>query len=958
MTPVLPRYTRLIFPPGSPLRRWLLLWLLAGGPALLLAQPVDSTAVSPDTLRPVAVDSLAAVLPPDSAATALDSLIRASGGFATLPENPLDSLARARQQERAANRSQRYADSLRATSDLQAPVTYKAADSIIFDVEQGILFLYREADLQYEKIGLKAREVRVDLDQQTLFANGVPNAEGELEGKPEFSQDGETYNARTVAYNFKSQKGRVTEGRMVQSGNYIIADTAKYHPDGSFHGKNGKFTTCDADHPHFYIRSRRLKVLPDQRLISGPLNFVVADFPIPIIVPFGFVPKMDQQGEKKTGLLMPQYGEAQDRGFFLRGLGYYFAINDFLDLKLDGDIYTRGGWRMSAATNYRIRYKFNGSFSFEYGVQRFNEARDPDFSRTSAWSLRWSHSQPIDPTARLTSSVNISSSNRFQRQISYNQNDFFTNNLNSSISFTKRFNNLPFNLSMSARHQQDLNKETMSMNLPEMTFTVARQTPFRHVDNPYLNWLKQLGVNYDMQASNRVDNIPDSLFLPVLLRPRDTVLVEERIAGAETRLVPRPAGSFYNNGLQHRATLGTTIKLLNYINITPSFNYNEFWYLETVRKAWDPEERKVVETQVPGFARGFNFQGSVGAATNFYGIYQFTRSRRQVAIRQRFSPSVSYNLRPDFADERWGFFEEVQRDTLGNTLEYSIFEDGIYGGPSRGESQALGFSLASVLEMKYRKKESFEPDFDEKEEKFARANILDNLSVNTSYNFAADSFQLADFTLRARTSLFNRKVNLNASATLDPYVFAINPVSFPYAPSAPRDQNRLLWVEERQLGRLTRAQVSLSTSFRSQELGNREKKKNFSEDLYRDVVDNYFQYVDFDIPWSVRLRYNLSYSKPNLNPAQVTQTVNVDGDFNFTDLWKISFSTGYDIANQRATQTSINVHRDLHCFQMSFRWIPFGPQKSYSLIISAKAPTLNMLRLTKNEFWQDRFSGL
>ncbi|RMG67356.1 MAG: hypothetical protein D6722_13285, partial [Bacteroidetes bacterium] len=689
----------------------------------------------------------------------------------------------------------------------------------------------------------------------------------------------------------------------------------------------------------------------------GPLNLVIADFPIPIIVPFGFVPKMDQQGGKKTGLLMPQYGEAQDRGFFLRGLGYYFAINDFLDLKIDGDIYTRGGWRLAASTNYRVRYKFNGSFSFEYGVQRFNEPRDPDFSRTAAWSLRWSHSQPIDPTARITSSVNISSSNRFQRQISYNQNDFFTNNLNSSISFTKRFNNLPFNLSMSARHQQDLNRETMTMNLPELTFNMNRQTPFKNVDNPYLTWLKQLGLNYNMQASNRVTNIPDSLFLPILLRPQDTVFIPEVFAG-DTSLVPRRAGSFYDNGLQHRASLGTTLKLFKYINISPNFNYNEFWYLETVRKTWDAEQRKVVETQVPGFERAFDFQGSVSAATNFYGIYQLTRSRRQVAFRQRFSPSVSYNLKPDFADARWGFYEEVQRDTLGNTLEYSIFEDGIYGGPTRGESQSLGFSLTSVLEMKYRKKESFEEDFDEKEDKFARANILDNLGVNTSYNFAADSFQLAPFNFRARTSLFNRKVNLNASATVDPYVFAVDPVAFPEAASAPRRQNRLMWVEEGSLGRLTRAQVSLSTSFRSQEIGNREKKENFNEDLYRDVVDNYYQYVDFDIPWSVRLRYNLSYSKPGLDAARITQTVNVDGDFNFTDLWKISFSTGYDLANQRATQTSINVHRDLHCFQMSFRWIPFGPQKSYSLVISAKAPTLSMLRLTKNEFWQDRFSGL
>ncbi|GAB4409467.1 MAG: putative LPS assembly protein LptD [Bacteroidia bacterium] len=919
-------------------------------PQVAWAQVQDSLAAD-SLLRPV-------VLP-----AATDSLRMTGGlivGDSLAPGDSLRGMALGRDSidpvaSAAAARRQRYVDSLKAGSDLQAQVIYQAADSIVFDVEAGTLYLYREADLKYQEITLKARQVRVDMNDQTLFAEGRDSS-GTYVDRPVFSQGEEAYNARTVAYNFKTQKGRVTDGRFIQEGNYVIADTAKYMPDGSFYGRNGKFTTCDAEHPHFYIQSRRLKVLPDSRIISGPLNLVVGDFPIPIVLPFGFVPKM-AQNQKSTGLLMPQYGDAQDRGFFLRGLGYYFAINDYLDLKLDGDIYTRGGWRLAAATNYRIRYRFSGSFSFSYGVTTFNEPLDPDYSRIGAWSLQWNHQQPIDPTARLSSSVNISSSNKFQRQISYNQNDFFTNNLNSSITFSKKFNNLPFSFGLSARHQQDLNKETVSMNLPEFTFNMARQTPFKNVDAPYLNWLKQLGLNYDIQASNRVNTMPDSLFLPVLLRPRDTLEVWQ-VIGGDSSLVRRTGASFYTNGLQHRTSLSTTAKLLNNINLSPSFNYNEFWYLETVRKFWNSETRRVEEVEVPGFARGYNFQGGVSASTNFYGIYQLTRSRRQVAFRQRFTPSLSYNLKPDFAAESFGFYRWVQSNDQGDSVLYSIFEDGIYGGPTRGESQSMSFSLGSVIEMKYRKKESFEPDFDKKEDKFVRTNLLDNLSLNTAYNFAADSFQLAPFNLQARTSLLNKKINLNASATVDPYSFGYDPVAVPYAGRSARRLNTFMWVKEGKIGRLTRAQVSLSTSFSSKELGKRQRGDNIDQDLYREAVDNYFQYVDFDIPWSVRLRYNLSYNKPGLDAANITQTVNIDGDFNFTDQWKISFATGYDMVRREFVQTSVNVHRDLHCFQMSFRWIPFGPQRSYSLVISAKAPTLNMMRLTKNDFWQDRFTGL
>ncbi|MCB0851120.1 MAG: hypothetical protein KDD63_02665, partial [Bacteroidetes bacterium] len=604
-------------------------------------------------------------------------------------------------------------------------------------------------------------------------------------------------------------------------------------------------------------------------------------------------------------------------------------------------------------TAYNVRYKFSGRFSFQYGVQRFNEKTDPDFSRVSAWTVTWSHNQPIDPTARISASVNISSSNRFQREISYNQTDFFTNNLNSSINFSKNFNNLPFSFNLSARHQQDLNKETMSMQLPELTFNMQRQTPFRNVGGKNFRWLQQLGLNYNMQAKNSLDRLPDSIVADVLLRPRDSidwVIVES----GDSILTKRVGSSFYSNGMRHNASTGTTIKLFKNINLTPGFTFAEFWYLETIRKEWDPEALKVRTSNLRGFSRAMNFSTSVSASTNFYGIYQLTRSKRQVAIRQRFSPSVSYSLKPDFAEDKWGYFDEVQVDTFGRTQVYSFFEEGIYGGPTRGESQSLSFSLASVLEMKYRSKESFGEDFDEKNDKFVRTNLLDNISASTSYNFAADSFALSPISLRARTNLFNNKVSINGTINVDPYVFGGEP-------GQERRLEKLMITESGQLGRITRSQISLSTSFQSKRKNTKkEKSEDFDEVEYREIQNNLYQYVDFDIPWTLRFRYNLSYTnnRPGVVDPKVTQTINFDGDVNFTPNWKIGYSSGFDIQKFEFTNTRISVFRNLHCWDMSFSWVPFGPQKSYSVTIAVRSATLKDLKLSKNNFWQDRFRGL
>ena len=841
----------------------------------------------------------------------------------------------------AAGRSQQQIlDSLKASSDLKPKVDYSARDSIVFMVGENMLYLYNQSKLSYEKTKLEAAEVRINWGIQTMYANGLRDSTGELRDTPIFQEGEGTYEAQEMTYNFKSQKGRIINGRTQEGDGYLHGRVVKRMPDGTFNSQGGKYTTCDLPDPHFWIQASKLKVLNDDKIVSGPLNLVIEGFPIPIVIPFGFFP--NKQGQQSR-IQLPQYGEAADRGFFLRELGYYMGINEYMDVLFSGDIYTRGGWRAGARLTYNKRYYYRGSFNFEYGVQKFGERTDPNFSRTAAWRLAWSHSQPINPSTNLSSSVNLSSSSSFQRDISYNANDFFTNNLNSSISFQKRFPNTPFSMSATASHRQDLNKGTMSMDLPTINVTMARQTPFKNLSRKSsMDWLTQLGVNYNVQAQNRLNTIPDSLFLDILLRPGDSVDIK-RVVGLDTLIERKANSSFYKNGIRHTGAASTVVKMLKYVNLTPSFNFTEYWYFESLRQVWNDEAQKVDDVIVPGFTTARDFNTSVSASTNFYGIYQF-KGKRQIAIRQRVSPSVSYNLNPDFSLPRWGYYDSVQVNAAGRKQLYNRFRDGVYGSPRAGESQAIGFSLTNVMEMKYRKKESFNEDFGEKEDPFERVRILDNLGLSTSYNFAADSFQLSPFRLSARTQLLNGKINLNSSATLDPY--ALNA-------EGRRIKDYLVSTGDG-LARLTDAQISISTRLTSKKKGEKNRSTGFNQEEYDQIQRQIYQYVDFDIPWTASLNYNFNYRKSGLQKSDVTQTIRAQGDFNFTPKWKIGLTTGFDVTRREVTNTQVNVYRDLHCWEMSFNWIPFGRLKSYTLSINVRSATLRDLRLNKRNQWQDR----
>ncbi|MEM6763965.1 MAG: putative LPS assembly protein LptD [Bacteroidota bacterium] len=889
--------------------------------------------------------------------TATETIPDSALAVTTLQDTlPKDSLLDPRQQ---------LLDSLKLTSDLKERIVYNASDSIIFDVDNDMLFLYGDASIDYESTKLRAAKIRVDWSTETLFAEGVVDENGVETGTPIFTEKGQDYNAQKMAYNFNTGKARIVAARSQQQPDItIISDTTKRLKDGTMFARDVIFTTCDCppgEEPSFYFKAKKVKVLPNNQIVTGPLRAVLEGFPLPIIIPFGFVPNM--KDGQRSGVIFPQYGEARERGFFLRNGGYYFGLGDNLDLLLNGDIYTRGGWRVGLTTTYNKRYRYQGRLSFDYGIVRFNEPTDPDFSKTREWRLTWSHNQPINPTTSITSNVNITS-RAYLRQVSLNSQDFFQNNLNSSVSFQKRFNNLPFSINGTVSHRQDLNKNTMSLELPTINLTMNRITPFKNLSTKKsLRWLTQLGINYNAQAANRITTIPSDIFPDILFSPRDTFLVPE-ISGTDTVFVNRPGTDFIRNGIIQRASTSTNIKLFNYINLSGSVSFNEYWYSETIERTYNAETDEVEETTVPGFAAARDYSSSVGLSTNFFGIYQFT-GPKQFAIRQRFTPTVSYNIRPDFSDPRFGFYETVQNNAEGDPFIYSRFADGIFGGPGRGESQAVGFSLTSVLEMKYRKKESYDEDFPEKEDKFIRANLLDNLGISGNYNIAADSFKLSNLRLNARTQLFE-KINLNASGTLNPYAietFVIGQETDEITQvtndiTQERFVDRLVFRDGK-LGRLTNAQISLSGRFSSKRKRDGSKNEDTVTEEETQILSVqplvYTQYVDFDIPWSMNLGYNLSYNnRLNADPG-ITQTLRASGNLSFTSKWQVNLNTGYDFQRNEVTNTTVSIRRDLDCWDLSFSWTPFGTLQAYFLKIQIKSGTLqDLVKVKRQSRFQDR----
>ncbi len=842
-------------------------------------------------------------------------------------------------------------------SSIRDLVKYDAVDSLIFSMDGGTVEMYNQAVVTYGDIRLEAGYIRYEMHKSEVVAYGIPDSTNEITQNPVFSEGEDSYEAKYISYNFKTQRAYIEEVITEQEGGYLHSAETKRQKTGHIHMKDGKYTTCDAEHPHFYVAITKGISMPGDKIIAGPAYIVVEDVPLPIGLPFGFFPN---SRTKTSGILIPQYGEEDNRGFYLRDGGYYFAMNDYMDLRITGDIYSNGTWGVRTGSNYRVRYKFNGSVNFQFfkNITGFKNVEGL-YSKSNDYSVNWSHAQAreANPNSNFRASVNLSSSS-YDKMHTRDITNVVTNTKQSSISYTKSWPNSPFNLSASLNHSQNSNTGDVNMTLPKVSLNMGRITPFerkRRVGPK--KWYEDIQLSYSS-------------------------LLENRIRTADTLLFTNQVWSDMTNGFRHEVPLSLNIKpfkraaALQSFTITPNVSYKGMVYTEQKEKIITGYEEENIDGEVVytpivldttysnriSYAHAYLPRISAGMSPKLYGMYQFTGDGRLQAIRHVMTGSASFSYVPDMSGIQPDYYRELY-DTVNNVLlnTYSIYEGQLYGTPTfNGASGSLSFSLRNNLEAKIL---SANDTIDE----VKKVKLLDNLNFSANYNlFNRDSLSPSWSTINMNggTRLFNNKLSLNFRGVLDP--FGYNDVR--------TRTTETYFSQTGNLARLTTASVSMGTSFSSKgadgkkdgedETEGRDPQLNpaFSKPGLEDSNagydpsqdDSYGDYVDFDVPWSIRLDYSFSYRKPR-DEVSIVQTIRASGDLSLSPKWKIGFNTGYDLANKQFSTTNVSLYRDLHCWEMRISVVPFGNYKSYNFQINAKSSILSDLKYNKRKSWQDNF---
>jgi lipopolysaccharide assembly outer membrane protein LptD (OstA) len=808
------------------------------------------------------------------------------------------------------------------SASFESEVSYRA-DTMSLDPLNNKVILRGNASLAYQEIELTAAYIEISQDSNLLYAIGVPDTSGVIVGKPIFKQGSEEFEADKLRYNYSTKKGLVFGVVTEQQGGIIHSGRTKMINDSTYCLRNGKYTTCDAANPHFYLEMTKAKVLSNKKIVTGPAYLVVEDLPLYFaILPFGFFPNSPKYS---SGFLMPSYGEERNRGFFLRDIGYYWAASDYFDAALRGDIFSKGSRGIKLQSNYKLRYKFGGSLDVKYYKNIYGDKGLPDYREQNDFAITWSHrvDPKASPSQTFSASVNLSTS-EFDQNNSYSVSSYLTNAKQSSLSYTKRWENSPFSMSANARHSQNSRDTTISLTIPQMTFTMSRIYPFKRKKKGGKDkWFEKIGVNYTGDFQNKINT-------------------------KEYELSSSSFATDWNNGVKHSIPISTSLKALKYLTISPSFSYNERWYSKEIRKEYDPETgRLAVSDTIYGFTRNYDYSFSVGTSTRIYGNYIPRNPESSIkGIRHVMTPSINFSMRPDFSDPRFGMYETFEvYDTLGvpQTFTYPYHEGGIYGTSSRGKSGSIGFSLNNTLEMKkVDRKDTTEVSKDKK------VKLLDQLSLSGSYNLAADSLNLSIINVRGRTKVAG--VNINFGAALDPYSYADG-----------RRINEFYFNETGKLARLTNANLAFGMSFNSKKKKEREGEEAAKTDAEKAFEENrryipgeYPDYTDFSIPWDFRFNYSFRYNRRDPEKsANITQTLDFSGNISLTEKWKMGVSSGFDIEERQITFTQFNLSRNLHCWQMSLNLVPFGYRKSYNFTLRASSAMLRDLKITKRQSFYD-----
>ena len=843
-----------------------------------------------------------------------------------------------------------YKDTVRKSkSALEEPVSYSAKDSITFDYTNSRAHLFGGSQVNYQNLQLTADDISLSLDSSLVHASGRPDSTGAIQGKPLFKQGEDEYEPDRISYNFKTRKAFISNVYTQEGEGFMQSREGKRDSSGVMYVQNGKYTTCDAEHPHFYVSLTRAKMHPGKNVIFGPAYLVVEDVPLPLAIPYGFFPFSSSY---KSGFIMPTYGDETTRGFYLRDGGYYFAINDKVDLKVLGEFYTKGSWGLSAQTNYKKRYRFGGNFYFSYQNTKEGEKNMPDYSVSKSFKLTWSHRQDAkaNPTQSFSASVNFATSSYERNNLTsmYNPESYTQSTRTSSVSYSKSFSKVGLTLSGTFNLSQNMRDSSISVTLPTLSISQSRFNPFKRKKAAGKErWYEKIAMSYTGTLANSINTKEDKLFHSSLVKD-------------------------WRNGMRHQVPISASFSVLNYINVTPSFTFTDRMYTHKVMQGWDTERQDVQRDTVYGFYNVYNYNMSISANTKLYGMYRpmpWFGGKKIAAIRHVFTPTVSFSYAPDFSQSRFGFYDSyVKTDANGNvsTVSYSPFSGMMYGTVGQGMTGSVTMDVANNIEMKVRT--------DKDSTGYRKISFIDELGGSLSYNMAAKRRPWSDLNLRARIKLTKK------------YTYSMNAVFATYAYE--KDENGRVYVgdhTEWSRGRFGRFQgtaqnitYSISNETFRKLFGKKHRTTTSDDELDEELdeeeeTDPTMQNVDpdrkkgktganqesngdvdedgylkFSLPWSINIGYGVTIrentqgrfnDKRMRYPYKLSHTLNISGNIRISEGWNINFSSGYDFNMHKLSMTTASLSRDLHCFQMSCSMV-ISPYTSYNFTFACKAGTL------------------
>ena len=843
-----------------------------------------------------------------------------------------------------------YKDTVRKSkSALEEPVSYSAKDSITFDYTNSRAHLFGGSQVNYQNLQLTADDISLSLDSSLVHASGRPDSTGAIQGKPLFKQGEDEYEPDRISYNFKTRKAFISNVYTQEGEGFMQSREGKRDSSGVMYVQNGKYTTCDAEHPHFYVSLTRAKMHPGKNVIFGPAYLVVEDVPLPLAIPYGFFPFSSSY---KSGFIMPTYGDETTRGFYLRDGGYYFAINDKVDLKVLGEFYTKGSWGLSAQTNYKKRYRFGGNFYFSYQNTKEGEKNMPDYSVSKSFKLTWSHRQDAkaNPTQSFSAIVNFATSSYERNNLTsmYNPESYTQSTRTSSVSYSKTFSKVGLTLSGTFNLSQNMRDSSISVTLPTLSISQSRFNPFKRKKAAGKErWYEKIAMSYTGTLANSINTKEDKLFHSSLVKD-------------------------WRNGMRHQVPISASFSVLNYINVTPSFTFTDRMYTHKVMQGWDTDRQAVQRDTVYGFYNVYNYNMSISANTKLYGMYRpmpWFGGKKIAAIRHVFTPTVSFSYAPDFSQSRFGFYDSyVKTDANGNvsTVRYSPFSGMMYGTVGQGMTGSVTMDVANNIEMKVRT--------DKDSTGYRKISLIDELGGSLSYNMAAKRRPWSDLNLRARIKLTKK------------YTYSMNAVFATYAYE--KDENGRVYVGDHtewsrgRFGRFQGTAQNISYSISNEtfrKLFGKKHRTTTSDDELDEELDEEEEtdptmqnvdpdrkkgktganqesngdvdedgYLKFSLPWSINIGYGVTIrentqgrfnDKRMRYPYKLSHTLNFSGNIRISEGWNINFSSGYDFNMHKLSMTTASLSRDLHCFQMSCSMV-ISPYTSYNFTFACKAGTL------------------